>query len=64
MFKSKAQEFAATEDLIKEEINEVKERLEILQTVKQRDRLKTQIEQQRLKDQIKLVEQEIESLLS
>lgn len=41
MFRSKAQDFAATEELIKDEINEVKERLEILQTVKSRDRLKT-----------------------
>lgn len=41
MFKTKAREFALTEEVIKEEINEVKERLEILQVVKKRDWLKT-----------------------
>jgi len=41
MFKTKAREFAMTEEVIKEEINEVKEWLEILQVVKKRDWLKT-----------------------
>ena len=50
MFKQKAKEFAMTEEIIKDEINEVKERLEILQVVKKWDRMKTKIEQDRIRD--------------
>lgn len=41
LFKSKAKEIAMTEEALKEEINEIKERLEILQVVKMRDWKKT-----------------------
>lgn len=41
MFKAKAKEIALTEEALKDEINEIKERLEILQVVKRRDWKKT-----------------------
>jgi len=42
--------------VVKEEIKEVKERLEILQVVKRRDKMKTKKEQERLLTEIKALE--------
>ena len=42
MFKSKAQEVAITEEALKDEANEVRERLEILQVIKRREKLKSE----------------------
>lgn len=44
MFWEKAKEIAITEEAIKDEINEVRERLEILQVVKNRERMKSKAE--------------------
>lgn len=44
MFWEKAREIAITEEAIKDEINEVRERLEILQVVKNRERMKSKAE--------------------
>ncbi len=63
MFKSRAKEFAMTEEVIKDEINEVKEWLEILQVVKKRDWMKTKIEQDWIREQIWEVDKEIKKLL-
>ena len=44
MFWDKAKEIAITEEAIKDEINEVRERLEILQVVKNREWMKSKAE--------------------
>lgn len=44
LFSEKAKEISITEEAIKEEINEVWERLEIFQVVKNRERMKSKAE--------------------
>jgi len=44
LFSEKAKEISITEEAIKEEINEVRERLEIFQVVKNRERMKSKAE--------------------
>jgi len=56
MYWQKAREIALTEEVVKEEIKEVKERLEILQVVKRRDKMKTKKEQEILLTEIKALE--------
>ena len=62
MFRQKAREITVTEQAIKDEMKETKERLEILQVIKMRERKKSRIEQERLRAEHERLAKELYAL--